>query len=274
MTKSIDLAVIENVCKILGELTSGYKITMMFKALNFNDADIIQFGKPVSTKWKRLRDEIIYECTNQHSARPFFQIIEYIMKPIDFVDFPAAWHENRKAINSKLMFYGFELTDYGKIIQTTAVESVADAQKRLQSFQNKLDMYEIHQNDLQFCNEELLQNNYFHAILEASKSVLQRVREISELEPDGTALIQQALSTKNPVILIKGNMLKNETDRSLYNGLKNLLETIVSLYRNPTAHSPKLFDVTSETDAITAFNMMSLAHRILDNCINVRDLDH
>lgn len=46
--------------------------------------------KPVSTKWKRLRDEIIYECTNQHSARPFFQIIEYIMKPIDFVDFPAA----------------------------------------------------------------------------------------------------------------------------------------------------------------------------------------
>ena len=50
MTKSIDLAVIEYVCKILGELASGYKITMMFKALNFNDADIIQFGKPVSTK--------------------------------------------------------------------------------------------------------------------------------------------------------------------------------------------------------------------------------
>ena len=102
----------------------------------------------------------------------------------------------------------------------------------------------------------------------------QQTEILSELEPDGTALIQQALSTKKPVILIKGNMLKNETDRSLYNGLKNLLETIVSLYRNPTAHSPKLFDVTSETDAITAFNMMSLAHRILDNCINIRDLDN
>ena len=274
MSQHIDRSLIESVCRVLGELTSGYKITIMFKTLNFYDDDNIQYGKAVSTKWKRLRDAIIYECTQQHRARPFFQIIEYIMKPIDFVHAPDAWQENRKAINSSLIFYGFELTDSGKIIQTTAVESVADAQKRLQSFQNKLDMYEIHENVLQFCNKELLQNNYFHAILEASKSVLQRVREISELEPDGTALIQQALSTKNPVILIKGNMLKNETDRSLYNGLKNLLETIVSLYRNPTAHSPKLFDVTSETDAITAFNMMSLAHRILDNCINVRDLDH
>lgn len=77
------------------------------------------------------------------------------------------------------MFYGFELTDYGKIIQTTAVESVADAQKRLQLFQNKLDMYEIHQNG--FANsatKNWFPNNYFHAILEASKSVLQRVREM------------------------------------------------------------------------------------------------
>ena len=89
MSESINQAVIENVCKILGELTSGYKITMMFKTLNFYDTDIIQFGKAVSTKWKRY-DTIIYECNHQHSARPFFQIIEYIMKPIDFVDSPAA----------------------------------------------------------------------------------------------------------------------------------------------------------------------------------------
>lgn len=274
MTQSIDKYVIENVCRVLGELTTGFKITNMFRSLRIYDFDIVTYGKPVSTKWKRLRDAIVYECTQQKKATPFFKVIEYIMKPINFVSCPEGWQSNRRDINANLLFYGFELTDAGKVITTEAVDNVKDAHKRLQSFQNKLEMYDIHANILQFCDEELFQSNYFHAILEASKSVLQRVREISELELDGTKLIQQSLSFKNPIILIEGNMLKTETDRSLYNGLKNLLETIVSLYRNPKAHAPKLFDVTSETDAITAFNMMSLAHRILDNCVNVRDLDN
>lgn len=273
LSKPIDSAIIESICRILGELTSGYKITIMFQNLNFYDHDIITAGKPISTKWKRLRDAIIQECNNKKSAKPFFHVIEYIMKPIDFVKDSDAWRINKNDINIYLLFYGFELTDTGKVIQTTSVETVNDAHKRLLSFQNKLDMYEIHPHVLEFCKEELFHKNYFHAILEASKSVFQRVRDISELELDGSKLIHQALSTKQPVILIKGNMLKSETERSTYNGLKNLIETIISLYRNPTAHSPKLYDETSETDAITAFTLMSLAHRILDNCFNVRDLD-
>lgn len=273
MSRSIDPIVIESVCKILGELTKGYKITIMFQSLKIYDHDSATAGRPITTKWKRLRDAIIHECNNQKSAKPFFQVIEYIMNPIDFVNDLNGWENNKRDLNAYLLFYGYVLTDSGKIQQTDSVETVNDAHKRLLSFQNKLKMYEIHPRVLEFCQEELFQENYFHAILEASKSVFQRVRDISELELDGSKLIQQALSTKQPVILIKGNMLSSETDRSMYNGLKNLIETIVSLYRNPTAHSPKLYDESSETDAITAFTLMSLAHRILDNCFNVRDLD-
>lgn len=270
----VDKSVIENVCRILGELTSGSKITNMFAALDFFDSDTVKYGKPVTTKWKRLNETIIRECKQHKSAQPFFKTIEFIMKPINFVNSQEAWNYNSRAINSNLIFYGYELTNSGKIIVTDSVETVEEAQRRLRSFQDKLNMYEIHPNVMLFCKEELFQNNYFHAILEASKGVLQRVRDLSELELDGMKLIHQSLSSKNPIILIKGNMLTNDTDRSLYNGFKNLLETIVSLYRNPNAHTPKLFDITLETDAITAFNMMSLAHRILDNCINVRNLDN
>ncbi|WP_414838450.1 TIGR02391 family protein [Carnobacterium sp. TMP28] len=274
MALNIDNIVIDHVCRVLGELTSGSKITNMFSILNFFDSDIVKCGRPVTTKWKRLSEAIIRECKKDKSAKPFFKTVEFIMKPINFVNSQESWNDNCKEINSKLIFYGYELTNRGKIIVTDSVETVAEAQVRLNSFQDKLRMYEIHPNIMLFCREEFFQNNYFHAILEASKSVLQRVRDLSELELDGTKLIHQSLSSKNPVILIKGNMLSNDTDRSLYNGLKNLLETIVSLYRNPNAHTPKLFDITLETDAITAFSMMSLAHRILDNCINVRYLDN
>ena len=68
-------------------------------------------------------------------------------------------------------------------------------------------------------------------------------------------------------------MLITQTDKSKYQGLKSLLNTIVYLYRNPNAHEPKLYDVTSETDAVTALTLMSLANSLLDDCINVRDLD-
>lgn len=63
--------VIESICRILGELTTGYKITVMFISLNFYDDDIVIAGKPISTKWKRLKDAIILECNNQQSAKSF-----------------------------------------------------------------------------------------------------------------------------------------------------------------------------------------------------------
>lgn len=273
MKKTIDNAVIENISKILGELTTGSKISNMFSILGYYDADTQNHGRPFSTKWRRINETVIHECNREKSGKPFFKIIEHIMKPQEFIDSPEGWTEHRREINAQLMFYGYELNDSGKIENVEPVQSFTDAQKRLQSFEDKLSQHDIHPIILKFCNEELFHQNYFHAILEASKSVLQRVRDISELSDDGTKLIHSAFSTKNPIILIKNNMLETQTDKSLYNGLKNLLETIVSLYRNPNAHLPKLYDITSETDAITAFTLMSLAHRILDDCFNVRDFD-
>lgn len=273
MAKLIDNALITSMSKIIGEILSGSEITRMFCVLDFPDFDNINKRPYNTTKWKRLDETISYKCSTTKKATPLFKVIQYVMKPQDFINNAEGWHVWRRTINSHLMFYGYELDDAGTIISIQSVKSFTEAQKRLQSFQDKLYMYEIHPLVLEFCKEELFHENYFHAILEASKSVFQRVRDISELELDGSKLIQQAFSTKQPVILIKGNMLSSDTDRSLYNGLKNLIETIVSMYRNPTAHSPKLYDETSETDAITAFTLMSLAHRILDNCFNVREVD-
>lgn len=273
MSKNIDNIIIEEISKILGEITTGSKITNMFKTLNFYDSDSINGEKPVSTKWRRLNETSIHECRKSNSAKPFFKIIEYIMKPQNFMNSSEEWYKNKREVNSHLMFYSYELDDSGKIRSIKVIQNYSEAKRRLQSFEEKLSLHDMHPNTLKFCTEELFQENYFHAILEASKSVLERVRQISDLSSDGAELIQQAFSAKSPIILIEGNMLRSKTDRSLYNGLKNLLETIISLYRNPTAHAPKLYDQTSETDAITAFTLISLAHRILDNCINVRNLD-
>lgn len=263
---------ITSISKIIGEILTGSKITSMFQILDFPDFDIIHSRPATSTKWRRLEESISSKCISTKSAKPLFSVIQYVMKPQNFIDSPDEWFSSTKSINSQLIFYGFELTDSGKIRKINAVESFSEAKKRLASFEDKLSLYEIHPEIYKYCREELFVENYFHAILEASKGIMDRVRDISELDKDGTTLIDLAFRKKQPLVLIEGNKLLTLTEQSEYSGLKSLLNTIVYLYRNPQAHEAKLYNPKSETDAVTAFNLMSLAHRILDNCINVREV--
>lgn len=270
----IDNTVIENVSRILGEETSGAKLTNMFFQLQFYDHDNDRYSaeSKLSTKWRRINHCAIYECNKKDSAQPFFKIIEYIVRPQNYINEPSKWSELKRSINANLIFYGYELTDAGKIKETTEAHSFSDAQQRLNTLQTNLANLNIHPEILKFCNTELLEENYFHAILEASKAILNKIRLLSELDLDGNTLINQAFIVKHPIILIKGNNLMTDEDKSEYNGLKSLLNTIVYLYRNPKAHNPKLYDKTSLNDATTAFSMMSFACKKLDSCINVRNI--
>lgn len=274
MAKPIDNQLISSVSKILGEELNGQKISTMLTILSLSDFDKIYSRPYTSTKWKRLDESISFECSKSKNAKALFRVIEYVAKPQNYVNSPTNdWFSLKKSLNTQLMFYGFSLNDAGKIINSEAVETFSDAQKRLKSFEEKLFLHEIHPEILKYCREELFQENYFHAIFEASKGILDRVRIISELDTDGITLIDSAFRSKNPIVLIKGNMIQSLSDKSEYSGLKSLLSTVIYFYRNPQAHNSKLYNPKSETDAITAFSMMSLAHQILDNCINVRDLN-
>jgi uncharacterized protein (TIGR02391 family) len=56
----------------------------------------------------------------------------------------------------------------------------------------------VHPDVLEFCKPELLEENYFHAVFEATKSVAEKIRVKTGLGKDGTELVDTAFSTKNP----------------------------------------------------------------------------
>ncbi|MGM0214925.1 TIGR02391 family protein [Enterococcus sp. AZ109] len=269
MSKPIDNRIIEHVAKILGEELTGSKIDDMFDQLGLINLDKIERGY-TSTKWRRIHESVLVKCKENNSALPFFLVIQYVLTPSSYIDKPDYWKKILRGINSQLMFYGFEVNDAGRVIETEVVESFGDGQRRLQSFTERLSAYEIHPEILKYCTDELFSENYFHAILEASKGLLHRLREMSGLDLDGSTLVNEAFIIRKPVIVINGNKMESLTEKSEYNGLKSLLNTIVYLYRNPKAHEPKLYNPSSESDAVTAFTLMSMAHSILDNCIRVR----
>ncbi len=97
-----------------------------------------------------------------------------------------------------------------------------------------------------------------------AKGVAQRVRNITGLETDGGTLFQTAFSKKDPYLYF--NLLKTESEISEFTGLKELLESIFHLVRNPQAHTPKINWIINEEKALDVLTLISLAHKYLDEC--------
>jgi len=270
--RTIDNECIESISKILGDLTTGTKITQILAKHKWIDHDTMNNQRILSTKWKRINASLCEEIRKAKSPNPLFIMIEDIMNPINFLNEHDIWIQNRNDINFSLSFYGYELTDGGKIKSVKAANTFTEAIDRTKNLLEKLERHNIHHDILKFCKPELLNENYFHAVFEASKSVFDKLRILTFSTKDGNTLVNEAFVVKNPALIICDNLLSTSDEISEYNGLKSLLNTICYLYRNPRAHSPKLYNPTSESDAITAFIMMSLAHNQLDRCICVKHL--
>jgi uncharacterized protein (TIGR02391 family) len=121
-----------------------------------------------------------------------------------------------------------------------------------------------------FCRAELVQRDYFHAVLEASKSVADKIRTLSGLASDGAELVQSAFGQGpvGPILAI--NPLSTDTERSEQRGFVNLLVGLFGTFRNPTAHEARIYWPVDEQDALDILSLVSLVHRKLDRAHRLR----
>ena len=117
-------------------------------------------------------------------------------------------------------------------------------------------------NIFKYCRAELLEENYFHSIFEAAKSIFDRLRELTGLEQDGAKLIDTVFSIDRPLLVING--LCTDSEKSEHKGFATLLKGIYGTFRNPFAHAAKIKWATSETDALDILSTISFVHRRLD----------
>jgi hypothetical protein len=54
--------------------------------------------------------------------------------------------------------------------------TIDEAKVRANRLRSELERRHVHSDVLAFCRAELLQENYFHAVLEATKSVSEKIR--------------------------------------------------------------------------------------------------
>ncbi len=223
---------------------------------------------PGFTKRDRLFEALNQKQKQDGCANNVVAFIYRAMNPVRYTRNPHVFEHRRFELNKALAFGGFVLGDDGKLREITTARTLSEAQERAGKLYKQLLARNAHADILLFCRAELLQDNYFHAVFEATKSIADKIRNKSSLTTDGSKLVDEAFGGASPVLAF--NTLRMETERSEHTGFMNLLKGLFSTFRNTTAHVPKIKWNINEQDALDMLTFMSLLHRKLDECVSTK----
>lgn len=245
----------EAIARELGELVTGTQLDQFFAANGISDIS----GQ--STKWRRIHLSLLARQRMDRCGNNVAAFIMEVMTPARHINDQSRFEMARSAMNKVFAFNGLYLGEDGKFRLVSVANTISEAKQRAESMATRLRGREIHPEILRYCSEELMQENYFHAVFEAAKSLAQRLRDLTGLPLDGAALIDKCFAESQPLIWING--LRTETERSEHKGFALLLKGAFAAVRNPTAHEPKIL-WQGEDDAADYFTLLSMLHRKLD----------
>lgn len=266
----LDPGILQAICDVLGETDRGFtgsEIGRLLDSLNIDDPT------PTRTKRYRLSKALGERQNRDGSGNIVAAFIQQAMNPVSFTTNRERYEYLRGELNVALAFAGLKLGEDGKLRRITKAVTLTEAEERARSLQRKLMDRGVHSDVLKYCRAELLQNNYFHAVFEATKSVAEKIRDKANLTTDGFRLVDDAFALGQsgvPVLAI--NSLETETELSEQKGFANLLKGLFGTFRNTTAHAPKIKWKIEEQDALDLFSLASLCHRRIDASVNVKQL--
>lgn len=222
------------------------------------------------TKWRRLREAFAARQERDRCANTVCAYIQVAMDPVRFAGRTESFGGLREQLNLTLAFAGLALGPDGKLRPAETAKTLDEAEGQAQKLRQELVRRKVHPDVLRFCRAELLQENYFHAVFEATKSVADKIRQLTGLEVDGAELVDRALSFDEARLpLLAFNTLRSEAEKSEHRGMMNLLKGMFGTFRNVTAHAPKIHWDITEHDALDLLTLCSLLHRRLDGAVRI-----
>lgn len=246
---------LEAIAKVLGDTHTGLtgtEIEYMLRRVGIADVD------PGMTKWKRIFNALVTRQNKDQSGDRTLAFINAALSPARYAGNEDLFQLRRRGVNVPLAFYGLAYTEQGKFQRCAPAVTLTDAGRRAHHLRAALEQRNVEPEVLEFCRAELLEDNYFHAVLEATKSVAAKIRARTGLKTDGAELVQEALGGATPRLRI--NALQTKTEEGEQRGFVSLLTGFFGTFRNPVAHAPRIEWPMSERDAL---DLLSLASYII-----------
>lgn len=226
---------LESLCKILAETSqgpTGSEIERLLAQVKVKDTD------PAMTKWKRLYNALSARQNRDRSADRIFAFIRVALDPARYIGAQTVFEDRRTAVNAVLVLCGFEYRPDGKFAAVDRATTLSEAEARAHRLRASLSTRGVHPDVIASCRAELVQHNAFHAVLEASKSVGEKLRVRCGLQSDGAQLVDEALGGDSPRLRI--NAFTSDSDKSEHVGSQTLSKgsSGCSVIRRPTFHAP------------------------------------
>ena len=139
-------------------------------------------GQP---KWERMLLALSHRQNQDQCGNNAVAFLCAVLHPSRFGGRLEAFEDFRAKVNYQLSFCGLSINEKGQPQTVLTATTISEGQKRANELQAELLHRNVHPDVLKFCKAELLQDNYFHCILEAAKSVAQKNQEKASVEADG-----------------------------------------------------------------------------------------
>lgn len=260
----IDENRLQAIADVLGDTATGLtgtEIGQLLRRCHIADPE------PGITKRKRLFEALRRKQATDDCANNVLAFVQTALDPVRFVGNAAGFEGFRGRLNEALAFAGLQVGEDGKLKAVGQARTLTEAQERAGRLRSELSRRGVHADVLQFCRAELLQENYFHAVFEATKSVAEKIRQRTGLTSDGADLVDRAFGIGAPLLAI--NTLRTETEESEQKGFANLVKGMFGTFRNVTGHAPRIIWPVSEQDALDLLSLVSYIHRRIDAAASV-----
>jgi uncharacterized protein (TIGR02391 family) len=255
-------AVVEAVSDVLGATDTGLTGTEIGQLLSASNVPDLY---PTESKRHRLREALLARQFKDSASNCIIRFICEAMSPVRYTAKPGLFSTRQDALNEVLVHVGLRVNDQGRIARGASASTLSEAAKHASALRTELRRRGTHQQVLDYCTEEILQKNAFHASLEAAKSVADRLRKMTGQHLDGGRLVDAVLTagqSGTPNVAINSHSTPSEVDEQ--KGFANIVRGLFSMFRNPVAHDPRINRTVTDDDLLEVLTTVSMIHRRLD----------
>jgi uncharacterized protein (TIGR02391 family) len=175
---------------------------------------------PKATKRDRLTEAFVERHNRDGHPQRIVTFIVTAMEPVAYRDRPELFALRQDRLNERLAFVGLHVNDAGQMARGAKAHTLDEATRVATSIRDELRRRGCHAEVLRYCSVEVLMKAHFHACLEATKSIFDRLRLMTDETDDGASLVDATLAlgkSGNPLLAI--NALYSHTDRDEQTGL-------------------------------------------------------
>ncbi|MGH9533414.1 MAG: TIGR02391 family protein [Terriglobales bacterium] len=262
MVETFGETVLQRICDVVADTSAGLTGGEIGRLLRESD---VADPFPGATKRHRLYEALRLRQREDGCGNCVAAFLQRAMDPVRYTGKGGHFETRRQQLNEVLAFTGLALGEDGKLRRQKPARTLTEAEARAGRLRTELQRRAVHGDVLTFCRSELVQENYFHAVLEAAKSVADKIRSRTGLTGDGAALVDAAFGPGAAGMpFLAFNSLRTETERGEHAGMMNLMKGMFGAFRLVAAHAPRISWEISEQDALDLLTIVSFLHRRLD----------